>query len=93
MGEGNSKEIPAPEYENGGFPSTESSPTNSKLIDASIKGNVEMVVKLLKKGKKVWFSHIYSLCYGLSLYPFNHTLLNVIYIPSNRLSCHCLHNS
>lgn len=67
MGEGNSKEIPAPEYENGGFPSTESSPTNSKLIDASIKGNVEMVVKLLKKGKKVWFSHIFFVLRPLPL--------------------------
>lgn len=53
MGEGNSKELPPPEIENGAYPSADASPTNSKLIDASIKGNVEIVNKLLKKGKKV----------------------------------------
>lgn len=54
MGEGNSKELP-PDTENGILPNTEQTPTKySKLIDASIKGQVETVAKLLKKGKKVW---------------------------------------
>jgi ankyrin repeat protein len=53
MGEGNSKELPPPESENGVYPAADVSPTNSKLIDASIKGQVETVAKLLKKGKKV----------------------------------------
>jgi ankyrin repeat protein len=53
MGEGNSKELP-PDTENGApFPGSETSPTGSKLIDASIKGQVDVVAKLLKKGKKV----------------------------------------
>ncbi len=52
MGEGNSKELPPPDTENGATP-TEQSSTNSKLIDASIKGQVDIVAKLLKKGKKV----------------------------------------
>lgn len=53
MGEGNSKELAPPDTENGAFSGSETSPTSSKLIDASIKGQVEVVAKLLKKGKKV----------------------------------------
>ena len=54
MGEGNSKELPAPDNENGVFSASEPSQTKySKLIDASIKGQVDTVAKLLKKGKKV----------------------------------------
>jgi len=55
MGEGNSKEITPSSLdpENGVYPPADPSPTNSKLIDASIKGQVDIVTKLLKKGKKV----------------------------------------
>lgn len=53
MGEGNSKESPQPDTDNGAFPAADASPTNSKLIDAAIKGQVDVVAKLLKKGKQV----------------------------------------
>jgi hypothetical protein len=73
MGEGNSKELPPPDTENATFPTTEQSPTNSKLIDAAIKGQVDIVAKLLKKGKKVLnnvFSYFFycSKSYVLALF-------------------------
>ena len=56
MGEGNSKESTSsslaeqPETNIGVYPSQTTPP---KLIDAAIKGQVETVNKLIKKGKKV----------------------------------------
>jgi len=51
MGEGNSKELP-PDTESA-TATDQPTPTSSKLIDAAIKGQVDTVAKLLKKGKKV----------------------------------------